>query len=362
MARLGVGLIGCGFIGRFHSRNIRGLARLGLVDAEYVAVCDVIEERARAFAEAAGVSTVTADAAALIDSPEIDAVYVCVPTSGHKELVLRAAARGKHVFCEKPLATNMADVEEMASAIQKAGVKAGVGLVLRHSPVLTVLKSLTEDERLGRLMTIVFRDDQFFPIQGHYGSEWRKDRRQVGSGTLLEHSIHDVDILRWFGGEARAVRGAVSNFAGHEGVEDLALAHLEMEGGARAELISVWHNVRGRPSTRRLELFYENGLFAIDREFFGAIDYQMEEGPPQTIAEEEVRRRYLELVGLSGTEFEEALTRYTLEDYFFLDAISKGEEPFPGFPLALEAHRVVDAVYRSAAAGGEEVRPATGGR
>ncbi|HET8944619.1 MAG TPA: hypothetical protein VFO59_07545, partial [Dehalococcoidia bacterium] len=58
-----------------------------------------------------------------------------------------------------------------------------LGLILRHSPILTVLKSLMEDATLGRLMAIVFRDDQFFPIQGHYGSEWRKNRDIVGSGT-----------------------------------------------------------------------------------------------------------------------------------------------------------------------------------
>jgi predicted dehydrogenase len=358
VAPLRVGLIGCGFIGRFHSRALRGLPRLGLADIEYAAVCDRDEGRARAFADAAGVPLVTTDARELIDSPEIDVVYVCVPTAGHKELALRAAARGKHVFCEKPLATNLADVEEMVAAVAAAGVKAGVGLVLRHSPVYTVLKSLTEDERLGRLMAVVFRDDQFFPVQGHYGSEWRKDHRQVGSGTLLEHSIHDVDVLRWFAGEVASVRGAVANFSGHPRVEDLAIAHLEFANGARAELVSVWHNVLGRPSTRRLELFFENGVFATGHDFFGAIEYQVGSGPPETLSEEEVRWRYLELVGLRGEAFEQALTRYSLEDYFFLKALAEGGAPFPDFPLALAAHRLVDAVYRSAAAGGEEVRPA----
>ena len=355
MARLRVGLIGCGFIGRFHSRNLRGLERLGLIDLDYAAVCDVVEERARSFAEAAGVERAVTDAGELIDSPEIDALYVCVPTAGHKELVLRAAERGKHVFCEKPLATTLADVEEMVSAVSEAGVKAGVGLVLRHAPIFTVLKSLTGDERLGRLMAIVFRDDQFFPIQGHYASDWRKDRRQVGAGTLLEHSIHDVDILRWLAGDVVSVRGTTGNFAGYEGVEDLALAHLEFESGARAELVSVWHNLRGRPSTRRLEMFFENGMFAIDDDFFGPIRYQGEEGPMRTLGEGEVRRRYLDLVGLTGQPFEDALGRYGLADYFFVKAVAEGSEPFPGFPLALEAHRVVDAIYRSAAAGGDEI-------
>ncbi len=350
-----IGLVGCGFIGRFHSRAIRGLIRLGLVNAEYAAVCDTVPKRARSFSELTAVPQVTTDPRELIDSPDIDVVYVCVPTASHKELVLRAAQRGKHIFCEKPLAITLAEVEEMVAAVRAAGVKAGVGLVLRHSPILTVLKSLTEDPSLGRLMAIVFRDDQLFPIQGHYGSDWRKDHRQVGSGTLLEHSIHDLDVLRWFAGEVRSLRGSVRNFAGHEGVEDLALVHLEFESGAQAELISVWHNVLGRPSSRRLELFFENGHFQVEHDFFGPIHLQTHAHPKDTIAEEEVRRRYLELVGLTDPAHEEALTRYTLEDYFFLGALAEGRDPFPDFSVALQAHRLVDAAYRSAAAGGQQV-------
>ncbi len=355
MAHINIGLIGCGFIGRFHSVGIRAIARRELLDITYAAVCDSDEQRARSFAAAAGVPAVLTDAAELISSPDIDAVYVCVPTSGHKELVLQAAARGKHIFCEKPLATNLRDAEEMAAAVQRAGVKAGVGLVLRHSPILTVLKDLTDDPTLGRLMAVIFRDDQFFPVSGHYGSAWRGDKEIVGSGTLLEHSIHDVDVLRWFAGDVASVRGSVRNFAGHEGVEDLVLAHLEFEHEAQAELASIWHSVLGRPSSRRLELFFEKGIFFIDHDFLGPIHFQTHAQNAAVLSEEEVRQRYLEKVGLTGEAFQQQL-RYSLEDYLFLRAVAEGRDPFPDFNVALEAHRVVDAVYRSAAAGGAEVR------
>jgi predicted dehydrogenase len=355
VAALSVGLIGCGFIGRFHSVAIRALIQRGVIDAKYAAVCDVEPERAQSFAEVTGASLVTSDWRELVDSPDVNVVYVCVPTAWHKEIVVSAAERGKHVFCEKPLATNLADVEEMVAAVARAGVKTGVGLVLRHSPILTVLKSLTSDPALGRLMTIIFRDDQFFPIQGHYRSEWRKDRDVAGSGTLLEHSIHDVDILRWFAGEVRSVRGTVRNFAGHEGVEDLAVASFEFENGAHAQLVSVWHNVVGRPSSRRLELFFENGYFEIDNDFSGAIRFQRRDEAPEVLSEERVRERYLEAVGLESATFGDLL-RYSFEDYFFLSSVGSGREPFPDFAVALEAHRLVDAIYRSAAGGGHEVR------
>ena len=351
---LNVGLIGCGLRGRFHSRAIRAMIRLGLVDARYVAVCDIDEKRAQEFGDVIEASVVTTDPGEIIASPEIDVVYITVPTAAHKELVLQAAAKGKHIFCEKPLATNLADVREMVAAVEEANVKTGVGLILRHSPILTVLKSLMEDSTLGRLMAIVFRDDQFFPVQGHYGSEWRKDWRIAGSGTLLEHSIHDADILRWLGGEVRAVRGSIGNFAGYEGVEDLATVHMDYESGAKGELISIWHSVLGRPSTRRIEVFMEKGVFFLDHDYLGPIQIQTHAKLGEVLSEDEVRAEYLRLLGLSDPAFGDAL-KYALEDYFFLIAVSQGADPFPAFRTALEAHRIVDAAYRSAAAGGAEV-------
>jgi predicted dehydrogenase len=355
MSNLGVGLVGCGFIGRFHSTGIRAVIRRGLVNAEYVAVCDADISRARSFAGITGARIVTADPSEVIGSPDVNVVYICVPTAGHKDMVLEAAAAGKHVFCEKPLATNMADVETMIHAVERAGVTHGVGLILRHSPIFTVLKSLTEDPAIGRLMAIAFRDDQFFPVQGHYDSDWRADRAIVGAGTLLEHSIHDADILRWFGGAPTVVRGSVRNFAGHDGVEDLATAHVEFESGAVAQLTSIWHSVIGRPSSRRFEIFFEKAVFTIDNDFLGPIHVQAHAENARTISEDEVRSRYLDLVSLKDAEFEGAL-RYSFEDYFFLKAVEENRPAFPDFNVALEAHRLVDAVYRSAEEDGAEVR------
>jgi len=171
---------------------------------------------------------------------------------------------------------------------------------------------------------------------------------------LLEHSIHDVDVLRWFAGVSEAVRGSTRNFAGHEGIEDLASAHIEFKDGTQADLVSVWHSVLGRPSTRRLEVFFEKGFFAIDDDFIGPIHYQVHAQNPQTLSGDEVRNRYLSSLGISDEMFE-GLLRYSLEDYFFLRACLQDEEPFPDFRVGLEAHRIVDAIYRSAAAGGERV-------
>ncbi|HEY8491684.1 MAG TPA: Gfo/Idh/MocA family oxidoreductase [Dehalococcoidia bacterium] len=360
MAQVRVGIIGAGFIGRFHARGIRGLIKAGLVDARYVAVCDVVEERAREFGRIAGLPLVTTDPERLIRSDEVDAVYVCTPTAQHKALVLAAAAEGKAVFCEKPLATTLADVEEMTAAVTGAGVPHQVGLVLRHSPVYTVLWDLIQDPRLGRPVTAVFRDDQFFPIQGRYASTWRCDYATAGGGTLIEHSIHDLDLLRWLLGEAVAIRAETRNYAGFEGVEDLATVRLEFASGCTAYLASVWHNVLSRESSRRLELFFENGYFWVDRDFVTEIHYETSAtGGMVTLSADQVVDRYLDLIGCTEQGQREAhraaLLRYSLEDCFFLRAVAAGEAPAPGFEVALAAHRLVDAAYRSAREGREVV-------
>ena len=351
-----VGLIGAGFIGRFHSRGLRGLIRMGLVDARYVAVCDRDAERAQEFARIAGLDFWTADPDELIASPKVNTVYVCTPTVEHKALVLKAAAAGKHVFCEKPLARTLDEVREMHEAVRAAGVRHQVGLILRHSPIFTVLKDLMSDPKLGRLMAAVFRDDQFFPIQGGYASDWRKDVRVTGGGTLIEHSIHDLDLLTWLCGDVESLRAETRNFAGHEGVEDLAAVTLKFANGATGQLTSVWHNVLSRPSGRHLEFFFEHGYFAVDQDFFGDIRYETyATNGSAVLSDEEVRRRYLELVGLAGDDYAQALNRYSLEDYFFLRAISEERDAYPGFDIGLRAHELVGAVYRSAAEGGVEV-------
>lgn len=348
-----VGLIGCGFIGRFHSTAIRSIASRQLLDVEYVAVCDLDESRAQSFADVTG-GRCTTDPAEVINAPDIDVVYVCVPTAGHMDLVLGAARAGKHIFCEKPLAKNLADVDEMVQAVRDAGVTAGVGLVLRHSPILTVLKDMIEDGSLGCLMTIVLRDDQFFPITGQYASDWRRRQEIAGAGTLLEHSIHDIDVLTWFGGDVEAVSGTTRNFAGHEGVEDLALARLDFASGAQASLTSLWHSVMGRPSTRRLEVFMEKGVFWIDHDYLGPIHYQAHAQNPVTVTEEEVQTRYLRMKGVEDADLG-FLVRYSFEDYLFLKAVCEGKAPYPDFQIARSAHRLVDAAYRSANAGGATI-------
>jgi predicted dehydrogenase len=347
-----VGLIGCGHIGRFHSRNLRGSLRSELVPGEYVAVCDRELARAESFAAITGARTVSADAAAVFERPGLNSVYICTETAEHPALVIEAARRGLHVFCEKPLAKTLDEVRRMVDAVEAAGVVNQVGLVLRHSPVFTVMKDLMSDSALGPFLTAHLRDDQFFPIRGHYASSWRGDFDRAGGGTLIEHSIHDVDLFRWLFGDITAVRCHTRYTTGHTGIEDVALATFQHAGGHQTSLSSIWHSLDDRPSTRHLEVFFEGGYFATDHDFIGPIRYQGRSGPVKEMGADAVFDRYCEIVGIAGEEANLAhLGMY--EDLAFLRSVHEGQPAFPDFRTALIAHQVVDACYRSAGAGTE---------
>lgn len=346
---LRVGLIGAGHIGGAHARAIRGMVRRGLADAAYVAVADRELERARRFADLAALPHVFSDGHALIDHAEIDAVYICTPTREHYDLVLHAAAAGKAVFCEKPLAVDLAVARALTEAVQAAHATHQVGLILRFSPIFVVLKDLIADPRLGRAMALIFRDDQFFPIQGHYASTWRKESAITGGGALIEHSIHDLDLLRWLLGEPQWLRAETRNFAGYHGIEDLAQVTLGYAGGCVATLVSIWHNVLSRPSLRQIEVFFENGFFTLDRDFLGPIHMQTTWAGPQELSEDDVFERYCAIAGVNGVDEREAARRWSLQDLAFLRAAAAHEPAFPDFSVALRAHELVDAVYRSAA-------------
>lgn len=345
-----VGLIGCGFIGRFHSRNLRGALRSELVPGEYIAVCDRELARAESFASITGAHHVTGAADEAFGVAGVNAVYICTETAEHPDLVVEAARRGLHVFCEKPLAKTLDEVRRMVDAVEAAGVVHQVGLILRHSPVYTVLKDMMSAPKLGPFLTAHLRDDQFFPTRGHYASAWRGDFEKAGGGTLIEHSIHDVDLFRWLFGEVTAVRCHTRVTSGHDRVEDIAMVTFEHEGGVQTSLSSIWHQLDERPSTRHLEVFYEGGYFATDHDFIGPIRYQGRTGELKEMDADEVFARYCAIAGL--TDDEAQLARQGMyEDYAFLRCVHEGRPAFPDFRVALRAHEVVDACYHSAATG-----------
>jgi len=346
---LKVGLIGCGHIARFHARNIRDVQTRGLVDIDYHAACDRDIGRAETFGRIAGCTLITDEPADVIE--QCDALYVCTETAEHPALVAAVAAAGKPVFCEKPLARNAAEALAMTEAVRTAGVTHQVGLVLNCSPVYRVLADLMTQDH-GPLLTAHLRDDQFFPIRGHYGSSWRGDYARAGGGALIEHSIHDVDLLRRLFGEIEAVRCHLRFTTEHAGIEDVALVTFQHVGGHQTTLSSVWHSVDSRSSSRYLEVFFQRARFETAHDYFGTLSYEIDDQPPVTLSNDEVLARFMTLENLRPRD-EDLRSLGGLSDRRFLECVAAGRPATPSFEDALIAHQVVDACYRSAAEGRE---------
>jgi predicted dehydrogenase len=336
--QLRIGFLGAGLIATYHSKSLRRsgvpIIRAGVYDPD--------PGRAATFAEASG-HTAMSNEDDVLDS--CDAVYVCTWTSEHLRQVDKAAARRLAVFCEKPLAFDAATAERMTSLVTDAGVVNQVGLVLRRSPAYLWAKHLLDDPAAGAVMAVVFRDDQFIPIQGHYGSTWRGDRNLAGAGTLLEHSIHDVDMLRVLVGEIERVSADVTNFHGHDGIEDVATATIRFANGALGTLASVWHDNLARASLRRVEIFCARRHIVIEGDdWYGPVSWTDRDGETHTMGAGDLSAAVAALS--SGLENPDAE---------FVRAALEGRPATPDFAEAVQAHRIIDAMYASAANRGESI-------
>jgi predicted dehydrogenase len=333
-----VGFLGAGLIATYHSKMLRDAG----ADVAWSGIYDPDPERAELFATATG-APVGESEEAVLDG--CDAVYVCTWTAEHLRLVSAAADRGLAVFCEKPLAMDYHDAQAMAGIVAAAGVINQVGLVLRSSPAFGWLRHLVSDPGGGRIMSVILRNDQYIPVQGTYRSKWRGDVTLAGAGTLLEHSIHDVDQLELLAGPITSVTARSAEFHGIPGIEDAVAATLQFANGAVGVLVSVWHDVLERPSLRRVEVIRERQWCELDgSDWFGPVRWL------STGREEET-------LGGDALATEVYTTGLTVPnpDAAFVAAVRDQRRADPDFATAVRAHAVIDALYRSAAAEGAPV-------
>jgi predicted dehydrogenase len=252
------------------------------------------------------------------------------------------------IFCEKPLAPDLASAERVTRALER--VPHQVGLVLRWAPIFRGFAARIASGEFGRVLATSMRDDQYYPIQGLYGSTWRRDVTCAGGGTLIEHSIHDVDVLRWLLGDPATVSAHTACRFGHPGIEDAAALRFTYTDGSVAQLTSVWHQVLSRESSRRLEVFCEKAVLWTDDDYLGPLHIQTDDGTTTIEAPAPAWTARLTVPEV----YAKALAQYAEPSKAFLDALAEGRSPagHPPAADALAAHRLVDAAYRSAAAGG----------
>ncbi|MEA2408073.1 MAG: scyllo-inositol 2-dehydrogenase [Thermoleophilaceae bacterium] len=219
-ARLAV--VGLGRIGRLHADNLANR----VPGAELSAVADVDEPVARELAARHGVAYMTSFDE-LLDNLALDGVVIAAPSALHPALVKRAAAAGKHVFCEKPLGLECAACAEAVAAVDAAGVTLQVGFQRRFDPDWRALRRTLDGGSIGSLA--LFRCS-------HRNAEPPNDEAGLGD-LIVDVAIHDLDAARWLGGEAAVLHAA----ALPEGVG--ATISLRFESGALG-LIDVHRHAR----------------------------------------------------------------------------------------------------------------------
>ncbi|MBN1571617.1 MAG: Gfo/Idh/MocA family oxidoreductase [Deltaproteobacteria bacterium] len=357
MSDVNAGLIGAGLLGLTHAFCLKAIGDAGLFDVEVTKVYDPNHSAADSLVENMGVKKRADSAEEIFGDDRIDTIYIATPTIYHKDYVVRAAERGKNVFCEKPLYINYKGAKEMAAEVERAGVAGGVGLVMRYSPTLNYILDKMENFDAGRPILFSIRDDQCLPIRGLHHTSWRSNKELSGGGTLIEHSIHDIDLFGWFFGDIVVKDVEIKYHPKYKGIDNYVRIVMGLGGGGNGKtegiLTSVWHDMVGRASNRRIELIFERLFIGTDHDFLGPVELTEGDGETLCVNADEVLSIALKRLGIEDPKAEaffkgldyKTFGAYTLEDYFFIKAVAEGGKYQPGFDAAVSAHRLVEEIY-----------------
>ncbi len=368
---LNIGLIGYGFMGRAHSNAYRRVNNFFDLDyrPELKAVCARNEENAKAFADRWGYESVETDWRKLLERSDIDAVDICTPNNLHKEIALAAADAGKAILCEKPLAMNAAEGEEMCAAVEKAGVPNIVWYNYRRVPAVTLAKQLIDEGRLGRIFhyRAVFLQDWTISADLPQGGEglWRLDVKAAGSGVTGDLLAHCIDTALWLNGGIQSVSAMTETFIKERehaltgkmeavGIDDACAFLARFNNGSLATFESTRY-ARGHKALKTLEINGEHASIAWDLHdlhrlsYFDHADDSLVRGW-RSVHVTDGDMPYMDKWWVPGLQigYEHTFVHQVAD---FLEGLSKGEPVSPTFRDALETQKVCDAVLDSAKGG-----------
>lgn len=173
----------------------------------------------------------------------MDAVIICSENNRHKEMVLKAAAAKKHILVEKPIATTVEDAEEMIRVCEENRVILQVAFSVRFNTPIRQLKQMIDEGKLGKI--IAFRTTN----RGQNPGGWFIEKEQSGGGAVLDHTVHMVDIMRWYTGkEISEVYGIVDSYFHNIDIDDAGILTLEFENGIIATHDASWSKFYAYPT------------------------------------------------------------------------------------------------------------------
>ncbi|HOM53692.1 MAG TPA: Gfo/Idh/MocA family oxidoreductase [Phycisphaerae bacterium] len=368
---INVGLIGCGFMGRTHSNAYRKVWNFFPLPYKPVlkAICDTNAEKAKAFAETWGYESVETDYRKLLERKDIDIVDICVPNNMHKEIAIAAAKAGKIILCEKPLALNVAEGQEMVDAVEKAGVPNLVSFNYRRVPAVTLAKQLIDQGRLGRIFhyRAVFLQDWTISADLPQGGDalWRLDVKAAGSGVTGDLLAHCIDTAIWLNGPIKSVTAMTETFIKQRkhtltgkveevGIDDACAFLARFANGSLAVFESTRY-ARGHKALYTFEINGEKASIGWDLHdlhrlnYFDHRDESIVRGW-RSIHVTDSDMPYMKHWWVPGLQigYEHSFVHQVAD---FLEGIDKKQPVGPTFRDALETQKVCEAVLESARTG-----------
>jgi predicted dehydrogenase len=376
---LNVGMIGYGFMARAHSNAWRqvgrffpGLARRPRLQA--VAARDAA--KVSAFADVWDYDSVETDWRRLVARQDIELIDICVPNHLHAEIALAAAAAGKMVVCEKPLAMSAAEGERMVAAVERAGVPNLVCYNYRRVPAVTLARQLIDEGRIGRpfhYRAQFLQDWTISPDLPQGGPAlWRLDANVSGSGVTGDLLAHCIDTAIWLNGPIVRVMAETETFVKERphqetgkiepvGIDDACMVMARFENGSLG-LFESTRYARGHKALKTFELNGEAGSLAFDLhdpQWLSFFEYRDPTSAEKTASHTAGWRRihvtnaehpYMSHWWVPGLTigYEHSFI-HTFAD--FLHGLETGTLAEPTFRTALATQRICDAILRSAKAG-----------
>jgi UDP-N-acetyl-2-amino-2-deoxyglucuronate dehydrogenase len=223
-----IGIIGCGAICRTHADAIKAIEGI-----ELVACSDIIEEKAVKLSEEYNCDYYT-DYRELLKNCNVDVIHICTPHYLHAEMAVNSMKAGKHVLVEKPMAISSKDALEMISVAKETGKKLGVCFQNRYNTtsqkIIEVLRSGNTGKIKGAKAFVTWNRGASY----YKSDEWRGTWAKEGGGVLINQSIHTLDLLQWFLGEADSLKAKIDNTLLKDviEVEDTAEGIIKFQGGS----------------------------------------------------------------------------------------------------------------------------------
>lgn len=341
---LGVAIVGCGMIARFHAKALAEIPQTRLV-----ALVSRKQANAQAVNDAVGLKCdIYVDLAPVLARGDVHIVIVTTASGAHMEPAVAAAEAGKHVVVEKPLEITLERCDRIIDACRRHGVRLCTIFPSRFADANVTLKKAVEAGRFGRL-TLGETTCKWWRPQSYYDEGgWKGTQALDGGGALMNQAIHNVDLLQWMMGMPTHIAGFTATLA-HERieVEDTAVACLRFANGALGVIQATTSVHPGLPKT--IAIHGDKGSAVIEQE-----DILRWEFVPEIAEDQATRQRFAVKVGASGGASNPAAIsheyhRRQLAD--FVDAIETGREPLVDGREGRKAVEIILAIYRSASTG-----------